>query len=89
MKKLILICALIVISLCLFACSPEVSVDVSCADFYEFQHVSKEVEVAVGDSFTVTLCSNPSTGFRDRSQSADRAQPDFAGRAVGSQYQNR
>ena len=31
---------------------------------YEFQHVSKEVEVAVGDSFTVTLCSNPSTGLR-------------------------
>lgn len=64
MKKLILICALTVISLCLFACAPEVSVDVSCADFYEFQHVSKEVEVAVGDSFTVTLCSNPSTGLR-------------------------
>ena len=67
MKKLILICALMAISLCPFACSPEVSVDVSCADFYEFQHISKEVEIAVSDSFTVTLCSNPSTGLRGQS----------------------
>ena len=64
MKKLILMSAMVALSLCVFACSPEVSVDASCADFYESQHISKEVEVAVGDSFTVTLCSNASTGLR-------------------------
>jgi len=56
---------MVTISLCLFACSPatkQVSVNVSCDDFTKLQHISKEVTVAVGDSFTVTLCSNPSTG---------------------------
>jgi len=65
--KLMLICAVTVISLCLFACSPgseQVCVEVSCDDFREEQHISKQVEVNVGDSFTVTLCSNPSTGFQ-------------------------
>lgn len=64
-SKLILICAMVTISLCLFACSSttnEVSVEASCNDFYDRQHISKKVEVAAGDSFVVTLCSNPSTG---------------------------
>jgi inhibitor of cysteine peptidase len=65
--KLMLICAVTVISLCLFACSPsgeQVWVEVSCDDFTEEQHISKQVEVNVGDSFTAILCSNPSTGFQ-------------------------
>jgi predicted secreted protein len=40
------------------------SVDVSCDDFMKLQHISKEVEVAVDSSFTVALCSNPTTGFQ-------------------------
>jgi inhibitor of cysteine peptidase len=40
------------------------SVDVSCDDFMKLQHVGKEVEVAVGSSLTVALCSNPTTGFQ-------------------------
>jgi inhibitor of cysteine peptidase len=28
------------------------------------KHISKEVAAAVGDSFTVTLCSNATTGFK-------------------------
>ena len=63
-SKLILTCAMVAISLCLFACSPALKqVDISCDDFMKLQHISQEVEVAVGDSFTVTLCSNPTTGF--------------------------
>ena len=31
-------------------------------DFMKLQHISKEVEVAVDGSLTVTLCSNPTTG---------------------------
>jgi len=65
--KLILMCAMVAISLCLLACLPaskQVSVEVSCDDFMKRQHISKEVEVAVDGSLTVTLCSNPTTGFR-------------------------
>ena len=65
--KLMLICAMTVISLCLFACSrsgEQVCVEVSCDDFTKEHHISKEVEVNVGDSFTAILCSNPSTGFQ-------------------------
>ena len=57
-SKLGLICATIVISLCLVACSSApslVSVDAS--------YSGQQVEVAVGGSLTVTLDSNPSTGF--------------------------
>jgi len=55
---------MVALSLCLFACSPkQASVEISCDEFYEQNHISQEVDVAVGDSFTVTLCSNPSTGF--------------------------
>ena len=61
--KLILICAMVAISLSLCACSS--AIDISCDDFMNLQHISQETEVAVGDSFTVTLCSNPaSTGYQ-------------------------
>ena len=65
--KLILTCAVVAVSLYLLACSPaskQASVEVSCDDFYKQQHISKEVEVNVDGSFTVTLCSNPTTGFQ-------------------------
>ena len=63
-SKLILTCIIVAISLCLFACSlGPTQAEVSCDDFMADKHISKEVEVAVGDSFTVTLCSNPTTGF--------------------------
>ena len=63
-SKLILMCAVVAISLGLFACSSaakQVSVDYD--DFMEVQHISQEVEVAVDGSLTVTLGSNPTTGF--------------------------
>ena len=66
-SKLMLICAMVVISLCLFACLPggeQAPVEVSCDDFIKEEHISKGVEVNVGDSFTAILCSNPSTGFQ-------------------------
>ena len=64
-SKLILVCAVTVLLLGLFACSPkQASVEVPCDDFMKSQNISKEVQVPVGDSFTVTLCSNPTTGFQ-------------------------
>ena len=42
----------------------QASVEVSCDEFAGDQHISGEVEVEVGDSFTVALCSNQTTGFQ-------------------------
>ena len=66
MKSKLTLCIVATLLVFLFACAPalkQVSVDVSCDDFYKQAAISKEVAVAVGDSFTVTLCSNPTTGF--------------------------
>jgi inhibitor of cysteine peptidase len=62
--KIILICTVVAMSLSLFACtSREVSLEISCDDFMDNQHISKEVAVAVDGTVSITLCSNPSTGF--------------------------
>ena len=39
-------------------------VSVTCDDFMKQKHINREVSAAVGDSLTVTLCSNPTTGFQ-------------------------
>jgi len=64
-SKLILVCAVVAISLCLFACLPtpkQASVNVSWDDFIKEQHISQEVEVAVDGSLTIALYSCPSEG---------------------------
>ena len=64
--KLSLICAVVATSLLLVACSPapkEAPVEVSCDDFMKVNHISQEVEVSADSTLTVTLCSNPTTGF--------------------------
>ena len=66
-SKLTLVLIITAVSTLLFSCSPtpkQVSVEASCDDFTKLQQISKQVEVAIGDSFTVTLCSNLSTGFQ-------------------------
>jgi len=40
------------------------AIEVSCDDFMADSHISKDLEVAAGESFTVALCSNPTTGFQ-------------------------
>jgi len=60
-------CAVVAISLSLFACFPtpkQVSVEATDDDFMKLHAISKEVEVAVDGSLTVTLFSNPTTGFQ-------------------------
>jgi inhibitor of cysteine peptidase len=42
----------------------EVSVDVSCDEFMEIQSIRQETEAAVGGLLVITLCSNPTTGFK-------------------------
>src|SRR4030043_2015206 len=56
---------LLTLSLCLVACAPSTgtSIEVSCDDFGQQPHMSKQNNVSAGDTFTVTLCSNATTGF--------------------------
>jgi predicted secreted protein len=56
--------ALVVIALSLAACTPTRSIEISCEEFYETPHRSDDLSVSVGDEISVTLCSNPSTGFQ-------------------------
>jgi inhibitor of cysteine peptidase len=61
------ILVLLILSFCIAACAPGTSgtsVEVSCDDFGSQPHMSKEINVIAGNSFTVTLCSNPTTGFQ-------------------------
>ena len=64
--RMIPILAMLILSLWLAACAPATgtSVNVSCDDFGNQQHISKQMEVAAGNTFTVTLCSNATTGFQ-------------------------
>ena len=67
MTKVILVCCVLSFSLFLSSCSSDpkqVTVEVSCDEFYDSQHIRQEVDVPVGASFKVVLCSNPSTGFQ-------------------------
>ena len=61
---LILTCTVLILLLCVPSCTTGASVEVSCDDFMQQKHIGKEVAAAVGDSFTVTLCSNATTGFQ-------------------------
>ena len=74
-SKLILLCLMGVISLSLLACSPvsteepvspapnKVYVEVTCDDFMNQKHISKQFGIQTGGSLMVALCSNPTTGF--------------------------
>jgi inhibitor of cysteine peptidase len=70
MKKLSIMLALLLVvpvTALAFGCTagePE-SIEISCDDFMKANHISlsRIIELNVNDTFTVTLCSNPSTGF--------------------------
>ena len=63
--EIISILILLPLSLCLVACAPSAgtSIEISCDDFGQQPHMSKQINIATGDTFTVTLCSNATTGF--------------------------
>ncbi|OGO03751.1 MAG: hypothetical protein A2Y60_00480 [Chloroflexi bacterium RBG_13_54_9] len=64
----ILLCIVAAVLFILFGCTtsaaPEVSLRTSCDYFIAEQNISEELEIAVDGSLTVTLCSNPTTGFQ-------------------------
>ena len=66
MKSRILLLSIITAGLLLIsACSPATKqVEVSCDDFMNQKHISKQIEITSGCSFEVNLCSNPTTGFQ-------------------------
>jgi inhibitor of cysteine peptidase len=66
-SKLIMAGLTAVMALSLLACSPastEVFIEIPIDDFMNQKHISGQVEVTAGESFTVTLGSNPTTGFQ-------------------------
>jgi inhibitor of cysteine peptidase len=58
--------AMLILSLWLAACAPApgTSVKVSCDDFGNQPNISKQLSAAAGSIFTVTLCSNATTGYK-------------------------
>ena len=62
--KLLMILTVISILICLPACSAAPSLEVSCDEFGKNNHIKSSIEVGTGETFTVTLCSNPTTGFQ-------------------------
>ncbi|MFB0565292.1 MAG: protease inhibitor I42 family protein [Candidatus Aminicenantaceae bacterium] len=68
--RLILVYILISVSLLLSACyqaPKQLRINISCDDFLKIHPkytVKKETKINPEDSITVTLCSNPTTGFK-------------------------
>ena len=68
------ICAVVLVTVVSIGCTndPQASandlrvapISVSCDEFSASRNISKEVQLTVGSSVTVALCSNPTTGFQ-------------------------
>jgi len=76
MKYLPTIVSFFTLSLLLSACASQGSVEIQCNDFHENPHITNNIEVELGDEFTVNLCSNASTGFQ-WIENADISAPDI------------
>jgi len=55
---------LFTMSLFVIGCSSMNSMGFNCDELRQQKNISKQIEVNMGDTFTVNLCSNASTGFR-------------------------
>jgi inhibitor of cysteine peptidase len=65
--RLLMVVALASIVLASLSCAGapnQASVVVSCQDFESNPNISKEVQAREGGTISVTLCSNPTTGFQ-------------------------
>ena len=65
MKILKIFNIIIVILFCLFACtSKQTSLEVAYDKFAGKKHLIWEIKIQRSESFLLTLCSNPTTGFQ-------------------------
>jgi inhibitor of cysteine peptidase len=72
--KILAMCVAITVPLYLAGCSPQTPLPmqpldpthrfVDCDTFNETEIIYEEVEISLDDTLTVTLCSNPTTGFK-------------------------
>jgi predicted secreted protein len=65
-RTLITLGTIILLLFCFPGCSSssaEVSLEVTCDEFREQPDITREIEVAEGSTFTVTLCTSATTGF--------------------------
>jgi len=64
--RIILMFVVLAISFSLLSCIThrELNVEISCDQFNENHHAKSEFQATVGDTITVKLCSNPTTGFQ-------------------------
>jgi predicted secreted protein len=67
----VLMMGVLILGGCAPSRSQAASVEVSCDDFMRLQSIGREVAVPVDGSLRVTLCSNPTTGFRWESARID------------------
>jgi inhibitor of cysteine peptidase len=66
-SRLIILGLLVIVAMSLLACSTaskEVSVEVNIDDFMSKNHISQQIKVPTNELLTVTLGSNPTTGFQ-------------------------
>jgi hypothetical protein len=77
MKYLSAKVTLIAMCLVLSACASSGLKEVGCAEFLESQHIVGDIDVAVGDEFKMSLCSNPTTGFQ-WSEQADTVSVEYS-----------
>ena len=59
----VLLPALILLGGCAIA-SSAAKVEISCDQFQDSHHSMNEIDLGVGDTVTIDLCSNPTTGFQ-------------------------
>ena len=65
MKTLKIFNIVIVILLCLFACtSKQTSLEVTCDQFSGKKHLTWNIKIQRSESLLLTLCSNATTGFQ-------------------------
>ena len=69
--KLVMVGLMVILALLLLACAPPaqtvgswVWAETYCDEFYNNKRISEAIEVNMGDTLVVVLCSNPTTGFQ-------------------------